>query len=88
MMNTNEGKGRPCEAVHSGRAPDKGTLLPERLDDYISEDNPIRVVDVFVDGLDLAGLGFDSAMPASTGRPAYYPAVLLKIYIYGYLNRI
>jgi transposase len=64
------------------------TLLPECLDDYIAENNPVRVVDVFVDELDLWELGFESAEPAATGRPAYHPAVLLKIYIYGYLNRI
>ena len=64
------------------------TLLPECLDDFIGEDNPIRVVDVFVEGLDLFKLGFEGAEPASTGRPSYHPAVLLKIYIYGYLNRI
>ena len=64
------------------------TLLPECLDDYIGEDNPVRVVDVFVDELSLAALGFDGAAPATTGRPAYHPSVLLKIYIYGYLNRI
>src|SRR4029453_16003022 len=64
------------------------TLLPECLDDYIAEDNPIRVVDVFVDELRLPELGFDRAEPAATGRPSYHPAVLLKIYIYGYLNRI
>jgi transposase len=64
------------------------TLLPECLDDFIAEDNPIRVVDVFVDELDLASLGFDGATPASTGRPSYHPAVLLKVYIYGYLNRV
>ena len=64
------------------------TLLPECLDDCIGEDNPVRVVDVFVDELDLATLGFDGAVPAATGRPAYHPSVLLKIYIYGYLNRI
>ena len=64
------------------------TLLPECLDDYVGEDNPVRVVDVFVDELDLAGLGFEGAAPADTGRPAYHPAVLLKIYIYGYLNRM
>ena len=62
------------------------TLLPECLDDYISEDNPIRVVDVFVDELQLHKLGFEGAEPAATGRPSYHPAVLLKIYIYGYLN--
>jgi transposase len=66
----------------------QGTLLPECLDDYIGEDNPIRVVDAFVEHLDLAGLGFAGVTPAATGRPSYHPAVLLKIYIYGYLNRI
>lgn len=64
------------------------TLLPACLDDYIGEDNPVRVVDVFVDELDLQLLGFDGVDPAATGRPAYHPAVLLKLYIYGYLNRI
>jgi len=64
------------------------TLLPECLDDYIGEDNPVRVIDLFVDELDLAELGFHSAEPASTGRPGYHPSLLLKIYIYGYLNRI
>ena len=64
------------------------TLLPECLDDYIAEDNPIRVVDVFVDELQLHELGFEGAEPAATGRPSYHPAVLLKIYIYGYLNRV
>src|ERR1035437_2389735 len=64
------------------------TLLPEQLDDYITEHNPARVVDVFVDNLDLRDLGFDGVTPAATGRPSYHPAVLLKIYIYGYLNRI
>ncbi|MGH8306767.1 MAG: IS1182 family transposase [Gammaproteobacteria bacterium] len=63
-------------------------LFPERLDDYIDEENPVRVVEVFVEELDLAALGFDGAMPADTGRPAYHPGVLLKLYIYGYLNRI
>ena len=64
------------------------TLLPECLDDYVSEDNPVRVVEVFVDELDLRGLGFEGAEPATTGRPSYHPSALLKIYIYGYLNRI
>ena len=64
------------------------TLLPECLDDYVAEDNPIRVIDVFVDELDLQELGFAGAEPAATGRPSYHPAVLLKIYLYGYLNRI
>ena len=64
------------------------TLLPECLDDYVVEDNPVRVVEAFVEQLDLHELGFEGAAPAATGRPAYHPAVLLKIYIYGYLNRI
>jgi transposase len=64
------------------------TLLPECLEDYVGADNPVRVVDVFVDELDLRGLGFTSVEPAETGRPSYHPAVLLKIYIYGYLNRV
>jgi transposase len=63
-------------------------LLPENLDDYVSNTNLVRVVDVFVDELDLITLGFESAVPAETGRPTYHPAVMLKIYIYGYLNRI
>jgi transposase len=66
----------------------QGTLLPELLDDYVTENNPVRVIDVFVDELDLGGLGFERVQPAKTGRPAYHPAVLLKLYIYGYLNRI
>src|SRR5262245_42604642 len=64
------------------------TLLPGCLDDYIAEDNPVRVVEVFVNELDLGMLGFTGVDPATTGRPAYHPAVLLKLYIYGYLNRI
>ena len=64
------------------------TLLPECLDDYIAEDNPVRVIDVFIDELDLTSLGFEGVVPAVTGRPAYHPAVLLKVYVYGYLNRL
>jgi len=64
------------------------TLLPECLDDYLAEDNPVRVVDVFVDELTLHQLGFEGAQPAATGRPSYHPAVLLKLYIYGYLNQL
>jgi len=66
----------------------QATLLPEYLDDYIAEDNPVRAVDAFVEELDLKALGFDSVDPALTGRPSYHPAMLLKLYIYGYLNRI
>lgn len=64
------------------------TLLSECFDDFVAEDNPVRVVDAFVSELDLRTLGFDGLTPASTGRPSYHPAVLLKIYIYGYLNCI
>lgn len=64
------------------------TLLPACLDDYIGQDNPVRVVEAFVEELDLVSLGFEGAQPAATGRPSYHPAVLLKLYIYGYLNRI
>ena len=63
-------------------------LLPHSLEDYVSEENPVRVIDVFIDELDLAALGFSGVTPAATGRPAYHPATLLKIYLYGYLNRI
>ncbi len=63
-------------------------LLPECLDDYVGEDNPVRVVEAFVEQLDLREMGFDGVAPAATGRPAYHPAVLLKLYLYGYLNRI
>src|SRR5271170_1874270 len=63
-------------------------LLPASLDDYVTEDNPVRVVEAFIDELDLAALGFDGVEPAATGRPAYHPSTLLKIYLYGYLNRV
>ncbi len=63
-------------------------LLPPSLDDYVAEDNPVRVVEAFVEQLDLRQLGFEGAAPAATGRPGYHPAVLLKLYVYGYLNRI
>jgi transposase len=63
-------------------------LLPESLDDYVTEDNPVRVVEAFIDELDLGAIGFGRVQPASTGRPAYHPSALLKIYLYGYLNRV
>ena len=66
----------------------QATLLPEFLEDYIAEENPVRVIEAFVDALDLRELGFKGVDPRATGRPAYHPAVLLKLYIYGYLNRI
>jgi transposase len=66
----------------------QSTLLPECLDDWIGEDNPVRVIDAFIDALDLGEIGFAGVEPAATGRPSYHPSVLLKLYIYGYLNRI
>src|SRR3954467_4891514 len=66
----------------------QNTLFPDHLEDWIGEDNPVRVIDVFVGELDLAELGFNGVAPEATGRPSYHPAVLLKLYIYGYLNRI
>jgi transposase len=66
----------------------QSTLFPECLEDWIHEDNPVRVIDVFVDELDLGELGFDGVDPAVTGRPSYHPSILLKLYVYGYLNRV
>lgn len=63
-------------------------LFPEAIDDYITDNNPVRFIDAFVESLDLVALGFTHAMPAATGRPAYSPADLLRLYIYGYLNRV
>jgi transposase len=66
----------------------RARYFPERLDDYLGEDNPVRAIDVLVDELDLAKPDFDGVEPVATGRPAYHPATLLKIYVYGYLNRV
>src|SRR3979490_3239934 len=66
----------------------QATLLPECLEDWVDESNPVRAVDVFVDALELRDLGFDGVDPAATGRPAYHPSAMLKLYIYGYLNRV
>ena len=66
----------------------QAVLLPEYLDDYVSEENPVRVIDVFVEELDFGALGFAGVVPEATGRPAYHPGVLLKIYVYGYINQI
>jgi transposase len=75
---------RFVEGVDRGQS----TLLPECLEDWIGEDNPVRVIDVFVEELDLGGLGFGGVAPEATGRPSYHPSALLKLYIYGYLNRV
>ena len=75
---------RFVEGIGRGQA----TLFPECLEDWVDEDNPVRVIDAFVDKLDLSRVGFDGVAPEATGRPSYHPAVLLKLYIYGYLNRV
>ena len=74
---------RFVEGIDRGQA----TLFPECLADWIDENNPVRVIDAFVDKLDLSRLGFEGVAPEATGRPSYHPAVLLKLNIYGYLNR-
>jgi len=66
----------------------QSVLFPDRLEDWVAEDNPVRVIDVFVDEMNLGALGFERTVPAATGRPGYHPGTLLKIYIYGYLNRV
>src|SRR6478672_6227686 len=66
----------------------QATLLPECLDDYVTQDNPVRVIEVFIDELDLGAVGFAGVVPEATGRPSYHPATLLKIYLYGYLNQV
>src|SRR3974377_2363064 len=73
-----------------GEGTDRGqsTLFPECLEDWICEDNPVRAIDVFVDELELAELGVGGVAPEATGRPSYHPSLLLKLYIYGYLNRV
>ena len=63
------------------------TMFPELLDEYIAQDNPVRVIDAFVDGLDLRAMAFNRVEPSNTGRPGYHPSTMLKLYIYGYLNR-
>src|SRR5215510_730922 len=75
---------RFVEGIDRGQA----TLFPECLEDWVDEDNPVRVIDAFVAKLDLSRVGFDGVAPEATGRPSYHPAVLLKLYIYGYLNRV
>jgi transposase len=71
-----------------GESRTQSTLFPERLEDYVSEDNPVKVVEAFIDALDLERLGFHGMNPKATGGPAYHPSTMLKIFLYGYLNRI
>ncbi len=79
--------GYPMSGFIAGTCRKQVTLFPDRLDSYIAEENSIRVIDAFVDGLDLSRLGFKT-VPANTGRPAYHPSTMLKLFVYGYLNRI
>src|SRR3954451_19984313 len=81
-------KGEVMRGFVQGADRQQTTLLPECLDDWVDEGNPVRAVDVFVDALELRDLGFDGVDPAATGRPAYHPSPMLKLYIYGYLNRV
>ena len=74
----------PLEGASSGAC----TILPARVDDYVDRDNPVRFIDAFVEDLDLNEAGFARVAPKDTGRPAYDPADLLKLYIYGYINRV
>ena len=71
-----------------GASREQRVLFPEVLDDYISEDNVVQFIDAFVDGLEMEELGFGHTAPKETGRPPYDPGDLLKLYIYGYLNRV
>src|SRR6201996_8648004 len=66
----------------------QGVMLPEFLDDYVSEENPVRVIDAFVEALDMGALGFEGVVPEATGRPGYHPGLLLRLYVYGYLNQV
>ena len=72
----------------TGQDRNQSTLFPELLDDYVGDHNPVRAIDVFVDELRLGDLGFEGVQPHATGRPSYHPATLLKLYVYGYLNRV
>ena len=71
-----------------GEARSQMSLLPECLDDYVTENNPVQVIDAIIDGLNLKKLGFAGMVPQVTGRPAYHPSMMLKLYVYGYLNRV
>jgi transposase len=77
----------PMSGFIEGTCRTQATLFPEQLDDYLTEENEIRVIDYFIDSLDLSNLGFKT-VPADTGRPAYHPSIMLKLFVYGYLNRI
>jgi len=80
-------KGVSMSGFIEGENRQQSTLFPERVDDYVGEDSPVRVIDYFIDKLDISGLGFE-AEAADTGRPGYHPRTMLKIYVYGYLNQV
>src|SRR6195256_5726130 len=88
MIPALNGRGLGMARFVQGADRGQSSLLPECLDDWVADDNPVRVIDAFVAALDLAELGFGGVEPAGTGRPSYHPAALLKLYIYGYLNRV
>jgi transposase len=88
MIPDYDSQGERMKRFVEGVDRDQVTLFPETLEDFVEEENGVRVIDVFVDALDLAALGFDGVQPQATGRPSYHPSVLLKLYIYGYLNRV
>jgi len=79
--------GYPMSGFIKGACRKQATLFPERFDDYITEENPVQIIDIFIDNLELTKLGFKT-VPADTGRPAYHPSTMLKLFVYGYLNRI
>ena len=79
--------GYPMSGFIAGACRTQATLFPNRLDDYITEENTIRVIDAFIDSLDLSNLGFKT-VSADTGRPGYHPSTFLKLFLYGYLNRV
>jgi transposase len=81
-------RGHVMKRFIEGQERDQATLFPECLEDWVDEDNPVRVIDAFIDSLDLGALGFTGVDPKATGRPAYHPAILLKLYVYGYLNAV
>ncbi len=88
MILSKDSRGSIMKRFVEGIDRDQGTLFPETLEDFVADDNPVRVIDVFVEGHDLGALGFSGVDPKATGRPSYHPSVLLKLYIYGYLNRV
>ncbi len=79
--------GLPVSGFIEGSCRTQTTVFPERLDDYLTEENDIRIIDAFIDSLVLSDLGFKT-VPAETGRPGYHPPTMLKLFVYGYLNRI